>query len=109
MRGPGFKYGNKPRRVDGVLFQSTKEARRYQELKALQMAGVIRDLELQPKFDLDVNGVRVCRYFGDFRYYDNERNQTVVEDVKTPGTRTKEYAIKARLMLAVHGIEVEET
>ena len=103
----GSKFKNIPKRVDGILFQSTKEARRYTELKALQQAGVIRDLETQPKYRLDVNGVHVTSYYADFKYFDNERKQEIVEDVK--GIRTQLYILKNRLMLAVHGIEVEET
>ena len=102
-----MKYHNVPRRVDGILFHSGKEARRYQELKALEKAGVIVALELQPRFKLDVNGVHVCDYIADFSYHDEERRVDVVEDVK--GWRTEVYKLKARLMLAIHGIEVEET
>ena len=100
------KYRNIPKRVDGILFQSTKESRRYSELKALQQAGVIRDLETQPKFKLEINGVHITTYYADFRYHDNERRAEVVEDVK--GMRTQLYIIKRRLMQAVYGIEVEE-
>jgi hypothetical protein len=106
VRRDGTKYGNIPTRVNGVFFASKREARRYQELLLLERAGVIRDLETQPVFDLDVNGVRICRYLADFRYYDTERNALVVEDSK--GVRTETYKLKARLMKAVHGIEVEE-
>ena len=100
------KYRNIPKRVDGILFQSTKESRRYSELKALQQAGVIRDLEMQPKFKLEVNGVHITTYYADFRYHDNERRAEVVEDVK--GMRTQLYILKKRLMKAILGIEVEE-
>lgn len=100
------KFGNIPQRVDGIFFHSKKEARRYRELKAIQQAGVISDLETQPKFRLDINGKHICNYFADFRYYDHERNMEVVEDVK--GVRTQVYKLKKRLMLAIHDIEVEE-
>jgi len=100
------KFHNIPKRVDGILFQSTKESRRYSELKALQQAGVIRDLEMQPKFKLEVNGVHITTYYADFRYHDNERRAEVVEDVK--GMRTQIYIIKRRLMKAIHDIEIEE-
>src|SRR3970040_1846148 len=100
------KFHNIPKRVDGILFQSTKESRRYSELKALQQAGVIRDLEMQPKFKLEVNGVHITTYYADFRYHDNERRAQVVEDVK--GMRTQSYIIKRRLMKAIHDIEIEE-
>ena len=107
MRRGGSKYGNIQKRVDGILFHSGKEARRYQELKALEQGGVISGLELQPRYRLDVGGVHICDYIADFSYHDEERRVDVVEDVK--GWRTEVYKFKARLMLAVHGIEVEET
>ena len=100
------KFHNIPKRVDGILFQSTKESRRYTELKALQQAGVIRDLEMQPKFKLEVNGVHITTYYADFKYWDNERNQEVIEDSK--GMRTQLYILKKRLMKALLSIEVEE-
>lgn len=101
------KFGNIPTRIDNVTFHSKKEAHRYLELKAMQEGGLISDLELQPSFDLKVNDVKVCRYIADFQYRDRSTDEVIVEDVK--GVRTKEYQIKARLMLAVHGIEVKET
>ena len=67
---------------------------------------MIQDLELQPKFKLEVNGVHITTYYADFRYHDNERRAEVVEDVK--GMRTQIYIIKRRLMKAIHDIEIEE-
>lgn len=101
------KFGNIPTNVNGHTFHSKKEARRYMDLLALQAAGLIRDLETQPRFRLEVNGVHVCDYLGDFRYFDVPRGQIVVEDTK--GWLTEVYKFKKRLMQAVHGIEVEES
>lgn len=106
MPWQGSKYHNIPKRVDGILFHSTKEARRYTELKGLLAAGIIRDLELQPKFSLDVNDVHIANYFADFAYFDIERNTAVIEDSK--GVRTREYILKKKLMKAIHDIDVEE-
>ena len=100
------KYGNIPQHVDGIFFHSKREARHYKVLKAMQQAEIIRDLEMQPKFNLDFNGVHICNYFADFKYFDNELDREVVVDVK--GVKTQVYKLKKRLMLAVHGIEVEE-
>lgn len=102
-----MKYGNVPTVVNGRSFHSKKEARRYMDLLALEKAGLIQELETQPKFRLDVNGVHVCAYLADFQYFDVPRGEVVVEDVK--GVRTEVYKLKRRLMLAVHRIEVEET
>jgi hypothetical protein len=103
------KYGNSPERCfSGVMHHSRKESKRCNELQALLQGGLIRDLENhpQPSFDLVVNGVKICRYISDFRYVDVATGETVVEDCK--GFRTREYILKSRLLLALHGVEVKE-
>lgn len=107
FRKGGNKFGNIPTRIDNITFHSKKEAHRYLELKAMQAGGLIAELELQPAYDLAVNDVKLCRYIADFKYFDSSTGRWVVEDVK--GTRTKEYVLKSRLMLACLGIEVLET
>ena len=103
------KYHAKRTEVDGITFASRAEARRYQELALLESAGAIRELELQPPYDLVVNGTKVTRYVADFRYWDNERNVAVVEDVKGgKATITPAYRIKRALMKAIYGIEISE-
>ena len=98
------KYGNKKTEVDGIVFDSQKEANRYCELKLLEHQGVIADLELQPKYELCVGGVKVCDYKADFRYMNSSGGRTV-EDVKGgEATKTPVYRLKKKLMLAVHGI-----
>jgi hypothetical protein len=99
------KYGNVKTTVDGFAFDSKKEAARYGELKLLQRAGEIRDLELQPRFPLVVNGHKVCTYVGDFKYTELAGVE-VIEDVK--GVKTDVYRLKAKLMLACLGIEITE-
>jgi hypothetical protein len=101
------KYGAKPTEVDGIRFASRMEARRYQELRLMESAGVIRDLVLQPSWDLTVNGTNVARYVADFAYWDNERNVAVTEDCK--GFRTPAYRMKRKLMKAIYGIDILET
>lgn len=106
-----MKYHSQKTRLDGQVFDSQKEARRYAELRLLERAGQIRNLRRQIKYELipaqKVNGriaERACSYIADFVYEEN--GQTVVEDVK--GFRTKEYLIKRKLMLRVHGIRIRE-
>lgn len=101
------KYNAKPTIVDGVRFASRKEAARYRELCLMQRAGEIEDLELQPKFPLVVSGINVGTYIADFRYLDRTTGERIVEDVK--GVRTSVYKIKAKLVKALHGVEVFET
>ena len=81
-----MKYKNKKVEIDGIKFDSKKEANRYCELKLLERAGKIFDLKLQPRFLLQENfkyknkTYRKIEYVADFEYTEN--GQTVVEDVK---------------------------
>src|SRR5689334_3681402 len=85
------KYGNKKTTSLGVVFDSAKEARRFQTLTTLQMAGMITDLFRQMPFDLIVNGQQICYYVADFTYQQNGR--LIVEDVKSKPTRARtDYA-----------------
>lgn len=108
---PPTKYGSRKITIDGISFDSAKEARRYDELKTLERAGAIQDLQLQVKFELipsqrlDGKVVeRPCTYLADFVYMENGKK--IVEDTK--GFRTKDYIIKRKLMLWVHGIQISE-
>lgn len=68
--------------VDGITFDSAKEARRYSELKLLEKAGEITDLELQPVYELHApNGERLGSFLADFKYRRRDGSQTI-EDVK---------------------------
>ena len=103
------KFGNVKTLVDGITFSSKKEARRFSELKLLERVGEIANLECQPAFPLDVNGVPVCRYVGDFRYVETKTGKTIVEDVKSEITRKHPvYRLKVKLLKAVRGIDVVE-
>jgi len=105
------KYGNRKITRDGIEFDSIKECQRYCELKLMQRAGVISDLRMQVKYELipaqRINGKVVERavdYIADFVYQQN--GETVVEDTK--GFRTKDYILKRKLMLWIHGIRIRE-
>jgi hypothetical protein len=98
------KYRNKRTIVDNITFASKKEAARYGDLKLLEKHGLISDLQLQPKYVIEVNGVKICSYLGDFRYWIN--GEMIIEDVK--GVKTPAYRLKKKLMLAVFGIEIQE-
>lgn len=99
------KYRNVPTVIDGFRFLSKLEAKRYAELKLLQRTGDIKGLEVHPRYPIDVQGKRICTYEADFRYTDT-RGTVHVEDTK--GFRTALFLLKKKLMLACHGIEVEE-
>jgi hypothetical protein len=92
------------RTAHGHVFDSKAEMKRYYELTMLERAREIRDLELQPRFELVPayttkagEKVRALCYFADFRYLDLRDNRLIVEDVK--GARTKEYLLKKKLLL----------
>ena len=99
------KYRAIKTEVDNIRFDSKREAKRYQELRLLERAGVIKDLKLQVRFPLKVQSELICTYVADFVYQEN--GQQVVEDSK--GHRTREYVIKKKLMRAIHEVEILET
>ena len=107
LRLKGHKYGAQRTEVDGLTFDSQAEARQYQRLCLLLKAGAIQDLVVHPDWPLDVNGVRVARYIGDFAYTDTATGQRVVMDVK--GVRTPTYRLKKKLMKALYAIDILET
>ena len=102
------KYHNRKTLVDGIQFDSQKEANRYQELILMERAGLIRSIELQPRYDLIVNGHKLGFYKGDFRYEVVATSILMVEDVKSPATKTAVYCLKKKLMKALCGIEIIE-
>ena len=94
------KYRNIKTVVDNITFDSKKEATRYKELKLLETAWHIMHLELQPKIPLIVNGKRVATYIGDFKYWSQEKNDWIVEDVKSEATKTPTYRLKKKILEA---------
>ena len=128
-RKKGNKYGSRKVVIDGETFDSKKEARRWQELKMLERIGEISGLQRQVPFELIPNqyvptgefyqrgqkkgqpkmelAERSCCYIADFTYWRYGRPDTIiVEDTK--GIRTKDYIIKRKLMLYIHGIRINE-
>lgn len=111
MRNFRSKYHNKKTVVDGIQFDSKKEANRFFELRLFEITGEIKDLQRQVKFELipsqRIDGKvveRACCYVADFVYMKDGKK--VVEDTK--GFKTADYIIKRKLMLWVHGIQVKE-
>ena len=98
------KYKNKKVTVNGKVFDSKKEAKRYCELIKLEQAGLIKDLETQKKFLLldtfRKNGktYKQISYYADFVYFDFYSKKTIVEDVKaSKDFKTQVYKIKRKL------------
>jgi len=112
------KYGAVKVTVDGIVFDSKREAQRYHELKLMERAGEIAQLEVQPRFQLRVSAnltplgqIMIGDYVADFRYQtknhiDAIHWHTVVEDVK--GFKTPLYRWKKKHVEAQYGIEIKE-
>lgn len=103
------KYRNQKTEVDGYMFDSKAEANRYSELKQMMLGGLIANLELQPKFELTVQGIKIGTYSADFRYQDLDQGIQVVEDVKSEATAKKElFRWKKKHVEAQYGIKITE-
>ena len=105
------KYNAKKTVVDGIEFDSIREAERYRELKLLERGKEIRNLVLQPRFLLqdkfvDKHGKthRKIEYVADFLYIDKD-DKAIVEDVK--GVLTDVYKIKKKLFLKIYDDQYE--
>lgn len=107
------KYHARKCVIDGITFDSKREAKRYSELKLLERAGAIKGLrrqvryELIPAFDCGGKHYRPTSYVADFVYTDCKTGAEVVEDCK--GFRTDVYKIKAKLFAYKFGVSIFET
>ena len=105
------KYRNVKTVVDGITFDSKREAAHYGALKALEAAGEISCLRLQVPFVLadavvlDGRKRPARKYVADFVYRRKDGSLAVV-DVK--GMKTDVYTLKRHLMASIYGIEVQE-
>lgn len=104
-RRRSHKYGAVPTVLDGIRFSSKREADRYAQLRVLEIAGSITNLQLQPRYDLHApGGTKVATYIADFAYRDERTQRLVIEDAK--GVKTPVFRLKAKWLKAEHGIEV---
>lgn len=112
-RRASSKYHAHKTVVDGITFDSRREAKRYGELKLMERSGAISDLrrqvkyELVPSFDVDGKHYRPTSYVADFVYMDCKTGAEIVEDVK--GYRTDVYRLKAKLFAHRYGVSITET
>jgi len=95
--------------LDFYYFASKAEAKRYGELLLRVRIGEIKNLGAQINYPLKINGVLIANYRADFVYKDYKTGVTVVEDVKASSNKaiTDLFKIKAKLMGAIHGIEIK--
>ena len=123
-----LKYKNRKTEIDGILFDSRKEASYYLYLKEQEKEGKISNLRMQVPFELipaiwreevkqlktKTKIVRRCiqkatHYIADFVYTDTDTQDDVIIDVKSFITRKNpEYRLKKKMMLAFKGIEIKE-
>jgi len=126
------KYLNKKTEVDGIVFDSKKEAKHYWFLKQMEKAGEISDLRMQVHYILipavkkteevvtrlktkvkvetkERTIQKAIEYVADFVYIDNKTGKTEVVDVKSPITRKNPvYILKKKMMFALNGITIKE-
>jgi len=112
------KYGAKVVHVNGLRFDSQREAARYAELTLLVAAGEIGDLEIHPGFPLMVLELgtdgppwtfhTIGTYHADFRYRNVRTGNVIVEDVKSKPTKTEAYRLRKKFIEAQHGIVIVE-
>lgn len=107
------KYKNTKVTIDGIKFDSILESRRYQELKLLEKTGEIKDLKLQPEYELipsfkkNKKTYRKTIYRADFSYFDNRLGKVIVEDTK--GFKTDVYMLKKKLFEYIYkDLEIKE-
>lgn len=107
------KHRNIKTEIDGITFDSKKEARRYLDLREQQRAGAISGLLTQFRYticikDKEETYQHICDYIADFTYQDRD-GKVIVEDVKSSHTRKMDvYRIKKKLMKVVLGIDIVE-
>jgi hypothetical protein len=98
------KYGARKTVVDGITFASAAEARRYGELRLLEKAKLIRNIELQPQFPFTIDGKIIFKYIADFAYFEGQTRK--IEDVK--GFKTPLYKLKKKLIEAQFDVKITE-
>lgn len=96
------KYRNVKTIIDGRKFDSKGEGVRFCELQMLQRAGKLSDLKTQVPFILmeafngpDGKMIRAIKIVVDFAY--TEKGKEIVEDFKSPATRTRAFLMKKKL------------
>jgi len=112
------KYGAKVVYINGLRFDSQREAQRYAELTLLVSAGEIVDLEIHPGFALMVGEQNtdgpptvfhcIGHYHADFRYTNVHTGNVIVEDVKSKPTRTTDYKLRKKFVEAQYQIVIVE-
>lgn len=105
------KYGAKRVKIDGIWFHSAKEGNRYLVLKDMEKCGEIKDLQLQPRYNIVIDGRPVkmkngqaARYTADFQYTKN--GELFVEEVK--GVVVRDYPLRRAIIEHIYNIKITE-
>ena len=102
------KYNAKKTQFMGYKFDSKWEAERYGQLYSMALAGIVKDLERQVKYEIIINDQKICRYIADFVYIlvnEDGSEEKIVEDAK--GVQTTDFIIKKKLMKAIYNINIK--
>lgn len=102
------KYGNEKTVINGITFDSKREAEHYQELWLRERAGEISELKCQVPFAIVIDNRHICDYIADFTYVENISGWQCKRVVDAKGVKTDVYRLKKKLMLACLGIEITE-
>ena len=102
------KYNAKKTEFMGYKFDSKWEAERYGQLSSMALAGVVKDLQRQVKYEIVVNNYKICNYIADFVYtfvHENGKEEKIVEDAK--GVQTPDFKLKMKLVKALFDIDIK--
>tara|TARA_R100001163_G_C4924382_1_gene103185 strand:+ start:127 stop:513 length:387 start_codon:yes stop_codon:yes gene_type:complete len=102
------KYNAKKTQFMGYKFDSKWEAERYGQLYSMALAGIVKNLERQVKYEIIINDQKICRYIADFVYTlvnEDGSEEKIVEDAK--GVQTTDFIIKKKLMKAIYNINIK--
>ncbi len=102
------KYGNKKVEINGLKFDSQREAAVFLQYQVLEKAGKVTHLELHPVYKIVINGVKIGRYTPDFQFRETDGKLRVI-DVKSPMTaKTAAFRLKKRIVEALYpGVRIE--
>jgi hypothetical protein len=105
------KYGAKPQVIDGIRLASKAEAKRYGQLRQLEMAGAIRGIEMHPVYQIIIDGEpvkmrngHIAKYTADFRYFEGE--QRIIEEVK--GYVVRDYPLRRAIIEHIYKVKIRE-
>lgn len=102
------KFKSIPHFIDGIRFDSQKEAAYYGTLKLRMKAGDIKSFRRQVRYKIEINGIKITTYVADFVVLNWDGTKEII-DVKSSFTKTlAPYRMKKQLMLALYRVIIKE-